>query len=125
MANFILSLCVAIQNGNYDTHSILYRNILKCPDRELFRRGSISKCYGILQMEDQAFIAPQRDHAVTPSQQASLHPVGSSRYPNSAKVKKAWRSTFILLLCIHGVVIRRKGKFILISLFYCDACGSR
>jgi hypothetical protein len=79
--------------------------------------GSISKCYGIPQMEDHAVIAPQRDHAVTPSQQASLYPVGSSRYPNIIKVKKAWRCTFNLLLCIHDVVIRRKGKFILISLF--------
>jgi hypothetical protein len=73
---------------------------------------SVSKCYGIPQMEDQAIIAQQRDRAVTPGQQASLYPVGSSRYPNYAKVKKAWRCTFILL-CIHGVVIRRKGKFIL------------
>jgi len=122
MAN--LSLCVAIQTGNYDeTHSILYRNILNCPDRELFRRCCILKCSGIPQTEDKAIIAAQQDHAVTPSQQSSLYPVGSSRYPNSVKVKKAWRCTFSLLLCIPGVVIRRKGKFILISLFYCGTCS--
>jgi len=68
-------------------------------------------------MEDHAIIAPQRDHAVTPGQHASLYPVGSSRYPNSARVKKAWRSTFSLRLCIRAVVIRCKGRFILISLF--------
>jgi len=62
-------------------------------------------------MEDQAIIAQQRDRAVTPGQQASLYPVGSSRYPNYAKVKKAWRCTFILL-CIHGVVIGRKGMLV-------------
>jgi len=122
MANFSLSLCVAIQTGNYDeTHSIPYRNILNCPDRELFRRCSISKCYGIPLTEDQAITAPLQDQAVTPSQQESLYPVGSSRYPDSVKVKKAWRCSFSLLQCIRGVVIRRKGKFILISLFYCVA----
>ena len=75
-------------------------------------------------MEDQATVAPQRNHAITPSQQASLYPVGSSPYPDTAKVKKAWRYTFSLLLCIRGVVIRRKGKFILMSPFYCGACRS-